>query len=168
MTSLRIGNPDCTTDAQPGGRWNERNVPGLPLTILGIRKVRTLIRDLSSLNVPRGAPRVHGELLNLRIDVSRAKVAKHQVTHRKSPSRMWRTFLENHAEQPLSVDLFVALFLSIRILYMFLVLVPERRRIVHFNVAEHSAAERTAGRSSFWSCAVSAPTFAIRSWRRVV
>ena len=91
-----------------------------------------------------GAPRLHGELLKLGIEVSQATVAKYMVKHRKPPSQTWRTFLENHVKQLVSVDFFVVPTVSFRILYVFLVLAHERRRVVHFNVTEHPTAEWTA------------------------
>jgi putative transposase len=42
-------------------------------------KVRTLIRTVSEANPLWGAPRLHGELLKLGIDVSQATVAKYHV-----------------------------------------------------------------------------------------
>src|SRR5262245_1767614 len=66
------------------------------------------------------------------------------VKHRKPPSQTWRTFLENHAKELVSVDFFVVPTASFRILYVFLVLAHERRRVLHFNVTEHPTAEWTA------------------------
>ena len=112
--------------------------PGTP------HEIRTLIREMSSSNVLWGAPRLHGELLKLGIEVSQATAAKYMVKNRKPPSQSWRTFLENHVKQLVSVDFFVVPTLSFRILYVFLVLAHERRRVVHFNVTEHPTAEWTA------------------------
>jgi transposase InsO family protein len=80
----------------------------------------------------------------LGIEVSQATVAKYMVKHRRPPSQTWRTFLENHVKQLVSVDFFVVPTLSFRILYVFLVLAHERRRVVHFNVTDHPTAEWTA------------------------
>jgi len=55
-----------------------------------------------------------------------------------------RMFLENHVKQLVSVDFLVVPTVSFRILYVFLVLAHERRRVVHFNVTEHPTAEWTA------------------------
>jgi putative transposase len=63
------------------------------------------------------------------------------VRHRKPPSHTWRTFLENHIKQLVSVDFFVVSTLSFRILHVFVVLAHERRRVVHFKVTEHPTAE---------------------------
>ena len=69
------------------------------------KEVRSLIRDMSSSNVTWGAPRVHGEPLKLGIEVSQSTVAKYMVKHRKPPSQTWRTFLEDHVRQLVSVSL---------------------------------------------------------------
>jgi putative transposase len=65
------------------------------------------------------------------------------VKHRRPPSQTWRSFLENHVKQLVSVDFFVVPTLSFRILYVFLVLAHERRRVMHFNVTDHPTAEWT-------------------------
>jgi len=80
------------------------------------KEIRDLIRDMSSANVLWGAPRLHGELLKLGIEVSQATVAKYMVKHRKPPSQTWRTFLENHVKQLVSVDFFVVPTVNFRIL----------------------------------------------------
>jgi putative transposase len=66
------------------------------------------------------------------------------MKHRKPPSQNWRTFLENHVKQLVSTDFFVVPTVTFRILYVFIVLAHDRRRIVHFNVTEHPTAEWTA------------------------
>ena len=99
---------------------------------------------MSACNVLWGAPRLHGELLKLGIQVSQATVANYMVKHRKPPSQSWRTFLENHVKQLVSIDFFVVPTVTFRILYVFLVLAHDRRHVVHFNVTEHPTAEWTA------------------------
>jgi putative transposase len=123
-------------------KWKSRRPrigrPSIP------QELRELIRTMSASNFLWGAPRLHAELLKLGIEVSQATVAKYMVKRRKPPSQTWRTFLENHAKQLVSVDFFVVPTLSFRILYVFLVLAHDRRRIIHFNVTEHPTAECTA------------------------
>ena len=86
------------------------------------KEIRDLIRELSSSNVLWGTPRLHAELQKLSIDVSQATVAKYMVKHRQPPpSQTWRTFLENHVQQLVSVDFFVVPTLSFRVLNVFLV-----------------------------------------------
>jgi hypothetical protein len=54
-----------------------------------------------------GAPRIHGELLKLGIDVGQTTVAKYMARRRQPPSQGWKTFLRNHADGIASMDLFV-------------------------------------------------------------
>ena len=99
---------------------------------------------MSQNNALWGAPRIHGELLKLGINISQATVAKYMVRHPKPPSQAWHTFLKNHAQQLALIDFFTVPTISFRILYVFLVLSHERRRVVHFNVTSHPTAEWTA------------------------
>jgi transposase InsO family protein len=87
-----------------------------------------------------GAPRIHGELLKLGIDVSQATVSKYMVRHRKPPSQSWRTFLTNHAQDIVSVDFFTVPTATFRVLFVFLVLSNARRRVIHFNVTDSPTA----------------------------
>src|ERR1700735_5239659 len=54
-----------------------------------------------------GAPRIHGELLKLGIDIGQTSVAKYMAKRRDPPSQGWRTFLRNHADGIAAMDLFV-------------------------------------------------------------
>jgi hypothetical protein len=108
-------------------RWKSRRRGGRPRVPLEIRR---LIRDMSLANPLRGAPRVHGELLKLGIDVGQTSVAKYMARGRRGPSQSWRTFLCNHADGIASMDLFVVPTVSFRLLYGFLVLRHGRRRIM--------------------------------------
>jgi len=102
--------------------------------------VRNLIHQMSQANPLWGAPRIHGELLKLGITVSQATVSKYMVRHRKPPSQSWRTFMTNHAKDIVSVDFFTIPTASFRVLFVFLVLTNECRRIVHFNVTDSPSA----------------------------
>jgi len=108
------------------------------------REVRELIRKMSSANPLWGAPRIHGELLKLGIEISQATVAKYMVRHRKPPSQTWRTFLENHVKVLVSADFLVVPTVTFRMLFVFVVLAHHRRRAIHFNVTAHPTAEWTA------------------------
>ena len=122
--------------------WKVRHVgqPGRPTVP---REIRDLIRKMSRENPGWGAPRIHGELLKLGIDVGESSVSKYMVHGRKPPSQTWRTFLENHAKQLVSIDFFTVSTIRFQILYVFLVLAHDRRRILHFNVTAHPTAEWT-------------------------
>jgi putative transposase len=91
-----------------------------------------------------GAPRIHGELLKLGIDIGETSVSKYMVRRRNPPSQTWRTFLANHVKSLVSVDFFTVPTIRFQILYVFLVLAHDRRRILHFGVTTHPTAEWTA------------------------
>jgi hypothetical protein len=78
------------------------------------------------------------------MDIGETSVSKYMVRQRKPPSQTWRTFLDNHVQQLVSVDFFTVPTIRFQVLYVFLVLAHERRRILHFNVTAHPTAEWTA------------------------
>jgi transposase InsO family protein len=122
--------------------WKVRHgCPGRPPVA---RETRELIRQMSRDNPLWGAPRIHGELLKLGIDIGEASVSKYLLRHRKPPSQTWRTFLQNHLKTMVSVDFFTVPTIRFQVLYVFLVLAHERRRILHFGVTAHPTAEWTA------------------------
>ena len=91
-----------------------------------------------------GAPRIHGELGKLGINVSETTVAKYMVRHRRPPSQTWRTFLSNHVKDLVSADFFVVPTATFRLLFVFVILSHDRRRPVHFAVTSHPTSEWTA------------------------
>jgi transposase InsO family protein len=121
--------------------WKVRHgLPGRPVIS---REVRDLIRKMCRENPLWGAPRLHGELLKLGINIAESSVSKYMVRRNKPPSQNWRTFLENHAQQLVSIDFFTVPTIRFQVLYVFLVLAHDRRRILHFNVTAHPTAEWT-------------------------
>jgi transposase InsO family protein len=62
------------------------------------------------------------------------------VLHRKPPSQNWRTFLKNHAKDIVSVDFFTVPTATFRVLYVFLVLLNDRREVIHFNITDSPSA----------------------------
>jgi hypothetical protein len=84
--------------------WKVRHgQPGRPAVL---QEIRQLIRKMSRDNPLWGAPRIHGELLKLGIEIGETSVSKYLVRSRKPPSQTWRTFLENHVKTMVSVDFF--------------------------------------------------------------
>jgi putative transposase len=141
-----------------------RGKPGRPPVP---REIRDLIRRMSRENPGWGAPRIHGELLKLGIDIGETSVSKYLVRSRKPPCQAWRTFIENHISSMVSVGFFTVPTIRFQVLYVFLVLAHERRRIVHFAVTAHPTAEWTAQqlREAFpWD---SAPRYLLRDRDRV-
>ena len=91
-----------------------------------------------------GAPRIHGEFLKLGIDVAERTVPRLMPKRRPRPSQTWRTFLDNHVRGLVSLDFFTVPTARLRVLFVLVVLAHHRRRVVHFNVTEHSTAPWTA------------------------
>ena len=119
-------------------RWKSRRRCGRPIVPL---EVRDLIRLMSIENPLWGAPRIHGELLKLGIDVSQTSVAKYMARRRAPPSQGWKTFLRNHADGIAAMDLFVVPTISFRLLYGLLIMGHGRRQILWFGVTAHPTAE---------------------------
>jgi putative transposase len=105
--------------------------------------VRELIRRMSRENPLWGAPRIHGELLKLGIDIGETSVSKYMGRHRRPPSQTWKTFLDNHLTTLVSVDFFTVPTIRFQILYVFLIVAHDRRRILHVGVTAHPTAEWT-------------------------
>lgn len=100
--------------------WKVRH--GQPRPTAGPQEIRDLIRRMSQENPLWGAPRIHGELLKLPIEIGETSVAKYMVRHRRAPSQTWRSFLDNHLQSLASVDFFTVPRFIFRVLYVFLVL----------------------------------------------
>ena len=82
--------------------------------------------------------------LKLDIKISESSVAKYKIRSPKPPCQTWRTFLNNHVSQLASVDFFTVHTVWFEVLFVFIVLTHDRRRVVHFNVTAHPTAEWTA------------------------
>ena len=87
-----------------------------------------------------GAPRIHGELLKLGFEISERTISRLLAKTRQPPSQSWRVFLANHARDLVALDFFTVPTISFRILYVFVVLAHERRRVGYFNVTAHPTA----------------------------
>jgi hypothetical protein len=79
--------------------WTQKVRRGQPGRPVISREVRALIRRRCRENPGWGAPRVHGELLKLGIDIGESSVSKYVVLCHKPPPQTWRTFLENLCDQ---------------------------------------------------------------------
>src|SRR6478735_2929671 len=145
-------------------RWKSRRRAGRPSVP---PEIRQLIREISLANPLWGAPRIHGELLKLGIDVGQTSVSKYMAPRRRPPSQGWRTFLRNHADGIASIDLFVVPTISFRLLYGLLVLRHDRRCILWLGVTAHPSAEWIAQQVTEACGWESAPHYLIRDWDRV-
>jgi transposase InsO family protein len=109
-----------------------------------------------------GAPRIHGELLKLGIEIAQSTVAKYMQRRREPPSQGWKTFLRNHAPHIAAVDLFVVPTIGFKLLYGLAILNLERRRLILTAVTTNPTAEwiaRQITEAFPWDCT---PRYLIR------
>ena len=125
-------------------------------------EIRQLIRAMSIANPLWGAPRIHGELLKLGIDIGQTSVAKYMARRRGPPSQGWKTFLHNHADGIAAMDLFVVPTISFRLLYGLLILGHGRRQILWLSVTAHPTAEWIANQITQACGWEQAPCYMIR------
>ena len=134
-------------------RWQRRRFRKHWAKLSGKRQVRrpsvdaeiiALVRKMANANPLWGAPRIHGELLKLGIDVAERTVSRLVSRRRPPPSQTWRTFLTNHVRDLVSIDFFTVPTARLRVLFVLVVLAHHRRRALHFNVTEHPTAAWTA------------------------
>jgi putative transposase len=98
-------------------------------------------------NVSWGEERIANELLvKLGIWVSPRTVGKYMPKRPPGQPRgdqRWSTFLKNHAKGILACDFFVAMTVTFRMLYVFVVIEHGRRRLAHVSVTAHPSADWT-------------------------
>src|SRR5271169_2652008 len=123
-------------------RWKSRHVGGRPRID---SEIRALIRRMSRENPLWGAPRIHGELLMLGIEVAESTVGRYMVRRRRPPSQGWKTFLRNHVAGIASLDLFVVRTISFKLLYGLVILRHARRRLVTIAVTANPTDQWIAG-----------------------
>jgi putative transposase len=107
-------------------------------------EITALVRKMTAANPLGGAPRIHGELLKLGIDIAERTVSRLMPKRRPQPSQPWRTFLANHVRDLVSIDFFTVPTARLRVLFVLIVLAHHRRRVIHLNVTEHPTAAWTA------------------------
>src|ERR671925_645595 len=122
-------------------RLSQRSKPGRPTVST---EVRELIRDMWRANSTWGAPRIVGELHKLGIDVAKSTVEKYRPKTRKPSSPTWKAFLNNHVADIVAYDFFTVPTATCRVLFVFIMLAHERRRILHFSITDHPTAQWTA------------------------
>jgi transposase InsO family protein len=164
LSALAIVKPETVIKWHRAGfrsywSWKSRRGGGRPTVPPEIRK---LIREMSIANPLWGAPRIHGELLKLGVDIGQTSVAKYMVRRRDPPSQGWRTFLRNHADGIAAMDLFVVPTISFRRLYGCLILGHGRRHILWFGVTAHPTAEWIANQVTEACGWEQAPRYLIR------
>lgn len=106
-------------------------------------EIRRLILQVAKENPLWRAPRIHGELRMLGIAVSERTVSRILRTLPRPPAQSWKTFLSNHAGHIVSIDFFTVPTITLKILFVFVVLAHRRREVLHFNVTDHPTSEWT-------------------------
>ena len=140
-------------------RWKSRSRGGRPAIP---REIRDLIREMARANWLWGAPRIHGELLRLGIEVAESTVAKYILKRPRRPGQSWATFLRNHAAGIAATDLFVVPTIGFKLLYCMVFLTHGRRELVHHAVAAHPTAEWVARQMTEAFPWDTAPTYLVR------
>jgi len=104
------------------------------------REVRDLIRQMSNANPLWGAPRIHGELLKLGIEVSQATVAKYMMRRRGLRIDLAELLAQRSDRHRRDRHVRRAVCDLPGLLFVMLILAHDRRKIVRFDVTEHPTA----------------------------
>jgi len=117
-------------------RFLSRHRPGRPKITSELQK---LIRSMATENPTWGAPRIHGELLKLGLEISECTVPRNpdRSNHPRDSGKRWLTFLKNHREAMAAMDFLTVPTATFQVLYCFFVISHRRRRILHFNATKH-------------------------------
>jgi transposase InsO family protein len=145
-------------------RWKSRLLGGRPQIATDLR---VLIRRMSIENPLWGAPRIHGELLKLGIEVAQSSVAKYMVKRSGPPSQGWGTFLRNHAPDIAAMDLLIVPTIGFDLLYALVIIRLQRRDLVWINVTANPTAEWIARQITAAFPWNDAPRYLIRDRDRV-
>lgn len=98
------------------------------------REIRDLVKKMAGAHPSWGAPRIHGELLKLGLEVTERTVSNLMPRRppNSKPSQTWRTFLNNHANT-CSINFFTVPTVAFNILFVLVILCHSRRNVAHFN-----------------------------------
>ena len=125
-------------------RWKSRAAGRPPIPT----DLQQLIARMAAANRTWGEERIADELLvKLGIRVSPRTVRRYMPARpprARQGTQAWSTFVRNHARSVLASDFFVVVTATFRVIYVFVVLEVETRRILHWNVTEHPTADWTA------------------------
>jgi transposase InsO family protein len=124
-------------------RWKSRSRGGRPRVPLEIRR---LIREMSLANRLWGAPRIHGELLKLGIEVAQSTVAKYMAKSGRARSQTWKTFLRTHTASIAAMDFLIVPTIGFKLLFVLVILRHQRRRLISLTVTTNPTAEWIAHR----------------------
>jgi hypothetical protein len=124
--------------------WRHLSQSGTPGRPAIAKEVRDLIHDMWHANPLWGSPRIVGELRKLGINVAKSTVEHYRPKRRKPSSPTWKAFLNNHVKDIVACDFFTVPTASCKVLFVFILLAHERRRLVHFTITAHPTAPWTS------------------------
>jgi transposase InsO family protein len=141
-------------------KWKSRSDVGRPKIP---QQQIDLIKQMADDNPLWGAPRIHGELLKVGIDISESTVLRYIPKRApKTTKHRWKTFLKNHSAQIVSVDFLVVPTITFKLLYVVVFLSPYRRRIIHFSITPNPTAQWCAQQLRNAFCDHEPPRFLLR------
>ena len=91
-----------------------------------------------------GSPRIIAELHKVGIGVAKSTGEKYKPRGERRPSAIWQTLVALHVRELFAIDFFIVPTATFNVLFAFLVLMHQRRRVIHFNVTKHPTAQWTA------------------------
>jgi transposase InsO family protein len=94
-----------------------------------------------------GEERIANELLlKIGVHISPRTIRRYipKPPHRPGePNQRWMTFVRNHTKATIATDFFVVVTAAFRLVYVFVIMELDTRRILHFNVTRHPTAAWT-------------------------
>jgi hypothetical protein len=99
--------------------------------------IRTLVTNRAAANPLWGAPRIHGELLKLGVEVSERTISRLLQRPRRPSSQTRRAFLTNHVGTLVSIDFFTVPTFTGRVLFVLVVLMHQPR---HWRAGDDASA----------------------------
>ena len=106
------------------------------------KEIKNLVCKMANANPLWGAPRIHGELLKLGIEISERSVSNLiRSLRRRPPSQTWKTFLKNHLHNTVSIDFFTVPTVTFKVLFVLVILKNSRREVLHFNSTANPTAQ---------------------------
>ena len=124
-------------------KWKSRS-RGRPRVPADLRK---LIVEMAMNNPTWGEERIANELLlKIGVQISARTIRRYLPKNPRrpaDPAQRWMTFVRNHTKAIIAADFFVVVTATFRLAYVFMIMELDTRRILHFNVTQHPAAEWT-------------------------
>jgi len=127
--------------------WQWKSRPGRPALP---PELQAIIRQMAREDPTWGQERIaHELLLKLGLRVSPRTVRRYMPTRpdrgpgQSASSQRWVTFVRNHAHAIVACDFCVVVTATFRVVYVFVVMEPATRRILHANVTAHPTAHWT-------------------------